>query len=210
MLWNAEQRLIRWIVPRLPSRLRSTHLTLASLPISGMIVLASFLAHDHVEWLWAVSACIVLQWFTDSLDGALGRFRQEGLFRWGYYMDHFLDYVFLCAVLIGYALLMPARFHLLQFFVLAVFAGFMVNSYLAVTAADEFRISHAGIGPTEIRCIFILINTLLIFFGKTYLATSLPYVLALSALGLVYAVWRTQKIIWKMDMDRRNTLNKVE
>jgi hypothetical protein len=39
------------------------------------------------------------QWFTDCLDGALGRYRDTGIPKWGYYMDHFLDFVFMCIAL---------------------------------------------------------------------------------------------------------------
>ncbi len=46
-----------------------------------------------------------LQWFTDSFDGALGRHRDTGIPRWGFYMDHFLDFVFMCPVFIGWSFL---------------------------------------------------------------------------------------------------------
>ena len=64
---------------------------------------------------------ITLQWLTDSLDGAIGRYRNVGLIRWGYYMDHFLDYIFLCSILIGYSLILPDNFKYLLFFLLAIF-----------------------------------------------------------------------------------------
>ena len=36
--------------------------------------------------------------FTDSFDGALGRRRDTGIPKWGYYMDHLLDFVFMWCV----------------------------------------------------------------------------------------------------------------
>ncbi len=161
-----EQRLIRRLVPAVPSFIRSQHLTLASIPISAAIIGFSYLAKSNIHWLWAVSILIVLQWLTDSLDGAVGRARNEGLVRWGYYMDHLLDYFFLGAILIGFMLLLPDHFKWLHFFIFLIFGGFLVNSYLAFAATNQFRISHMGIGPTEIRLIFVSINTLLIFFWQ--------------------------------------------
>jgi phosphatidylglycerophosphate synthase len=121
-------------------------------------------------------------------------------------MDHFLDYIFLCAILIGYSLILPDNLKYLQFFVLAIFGAFMVNSYLAFAASNKFRISHMGIGPTEVRIIFILINTMIIIFGKTYIGASLPYILILSTIGLIIITYRTQKEIWQMDKDKKNNL----
>jgi phosphatidylglycerophosphate synthase len=203
ILGRMEKRIINWLSPKVPSWIRSHHLTLASIPISILIIVFSFLARENDAYLWGVSAMIAIQWLTDSLDGAVGRLRNEGLVRWGYYMDHFLDYIFLTSILVGYMILLPDHFKYLQFFILAIFGAFMVNSYLALSATGRFRISHLGIGPTEIRLIFILVNTMLFFFGKTYLAGTLPYVLALSFFVLCFVVYRTQKEIWGLDMNDR-------
>lgn len=203
VLHSIEQQFIRWATPRIPPWIHSYHLTLASIPISIGIVICGFLAKQDNTWLWGISALIALQWLTDSLDGALGRWRKEGLIRWGYYMDHFLDYLFLCSILISYSLMLPDHFKFLHFFVLAIFGGYMVHSFLAVTASEEFRISYLGIGPTEIRIIFIVINTLIFFFGKTYMVTALPYVLIFAAFGLAFVVYRTQKAVYQKDQHAR-------
>ncbi|MSR84952.1 hypothetical protein EXS71_00725 [Candidatus Uhrbacteria bacterium] len=203
LLSKIERRAIDWIVPRLPSWIHSYHLTLATIPISLLIVLFSYLAIHHIAWLWGVSGMIALQYITDALDGSLGKYRQAGLRRWGYYMDHFLDYIFLCSILAGYSLILPDHFKYLQFFVLIVFGAFMVNAYLAFSATNKFRVAYLGIGPTEIRALFIAINTLIILFGKTYLGAWLPAVLLLAVLGLCLVVYRTQKQIWEIDMERK-------
>ncbi len=202
-----ERRLIDAMVPRLPLWLHSYQLTLATLPISALILVFSYLARTDIRWLWVVSALIFSQWVTDSLDGSLGKHRGEGLIRWGYYMDHFLDYVFLIAILIGYVFLFPGENMYFQFFTLAILASFMVNSFLAFGATNEFRISHVGIGPTEIRFFFILINTALVFFRPGYFAGVLPYILVLSLLVLVVVVYQTQKTIWALDMKHKKEGN---
>lgn len=196
-----EQRFIAWATPRVPSWIETYHLTLASIPISLGIVLFSFLAVDDIRWLWGVCVMIALQWFTDSLDGAVGRARNTGLVRWGYYMDHLLDYFFLAAIMIGYMILLPDRSKWLFFFVFALFAGFMVNSFLVMAASKRFQVSHLGIGPTEIRIVFILIDALLALFGKTHLAFLLPFLLGLSFLGLIIVICKEQRELWRMDMD---------
>lgn len=205
-----EAKLIAWAIPKVPLWLRTYHLTLMTIPISLLIVVFGYLARSDTSWLWGMSSMIFLQWVTDGLDGAVGRARNEGLIKWGYYMDHFLDYIFLCAILIAYMLMIPDQSKYVHFFVLAVFGAYMVNSYLAFAATDEFRIAYSGIGPTEIRIVFIVINTLLIAFGQTHLAATLPFVLALSTVGLCVVVYHTQKHIWDIDMRNKKELLRDE
>jgi hypothetical protein len=50
-----------------------------------------------------------MQYVTDHYDGKIGKYRNTGLVRWGYYMDHLLDYVFLCSIIIGYAFILPEK-----------------------------------------------------------------------------------------------------
>ncbi len=143
---------------------------------------------------------IVAQWLTDSLDGAVGRARNTGLIRWGYYMDHLLDYFFLASVLIGYMILLPDKSKWIFFLIFALVTGFMMNSYLVMAASNKFRVAHLGIGPTEMRLIFIAINTLLALIRKTHLAFMLPYVLIFAFLGLLFVIYKEQKIIRELDM----------
>lgn len=203
-LHGPEQRFITWATPRVPLWIQTYHLTLASIPISLLIVAFSFLAANDVHWLWAVSGLIALQWLTDSLDGAVGRARNTGLVRWGYYMDHLLDYFFLASVLIGYMILLPDKSKWIFFFVFALFAGFMVNAFLSMAASNRFRISYFGAGPTEIRLVFIFVNSLLALFGKTHLAFLLPFLIGLSFLAFVVVAYLEQRALWKTDMETKN------
>ncbi len=208
ILHKPEQYFIRSALPWVPKWLQTYHLTLASVPISICIIVFSFLAVQNITWLWGVSAMIFLQWITDSLDGAVGRHRNTGLIRWGYYMDHLLDYFFLASIMIGYMILLPDQSKWIFFFVFALTSGFMVNSFLTMAASNKFRIAHLGIGPTEIRLIFIVINALLLLFGKTYLSLVLPYVLLISFIGLIVVIYKEQKTIWQLDMEQKASQEK--
>ena len=200
ILTTLETRFRDWLIPMVPSKVESYHLTLTTILWSALIVIFSFLAKHDIRWLWLVSLMIFLQYITDLLDGAIGRKRDTGLVKWGYYMDHFLDYIFLSAILIGYALLLPDVFKYRLFFVMAFFGAFMVNSFLSFAATNKFKISYLGVGPTEVRIIFIVVNTLLICFGRTYMVKALPYVLIGATFGLFVTVYRTQKMLWDIDM----------
>jgi hypothetical protein len=146
---------------------------------------------------------IALQWATDFFDGKVGKHRGTGLVRWGFYMDHLLDFAFLCAVLGGYALVLPASAHLSLFLALAVFGGFMVNSFLAFAATGRFHISHGKLGPTEFRLALVVINSLLVFYGTRRMTKVLPYVAACGFVALCVLAYRTQRELWQTDMEQR-------
>ncbi|MCL1856860.1 MAG: hypothetical protein FWF84_04355, partial [Kiritimatiellaeota bacterium] len=190
----------RVLLPWVPRWLETNHLTLMTVPWCALILLFSYVARFNVAWLWGVSAMIAAQYVTDLLDGAIGRQRGTGLVKWGFYMDHFLDFFFLCSLLIGYAILLPQVHRTALFFVMALFAGFMVNSFLAFGATNRFQIAYMGMGPTEIRLVFILINTVIVFCGTRPLVAALPYTLAGASFGLFFTVYRTQQELWRIDM----------
>jgi phosphatidylglycerophosphate synthase len=198
-----ERRLAPLVIPRIPNWLETYHLTMLTLVWSLLILVFSFLAARNIRWLWLVSVMIVLQWVTDHYDGKIGKYRNTGLVRWGYYMDHLLDYVFLCSVIIGYSFILPesSRFQLLL--MLALFAAYDFSTFLAFAALDELKISHLKFGPTEFRVALIIINALLISFGTKYMISGLKWVNAGAAVGLVFLVYGTQKKIWERDMKGR-------
>ena len=204
LLANAETRFKNWLVPKVPKNVETYHLTMTTVLWCALIIFFSFLARYNVHFLWVVSIAIFGQYVTDLLDGEVGRRRNTGLIKWGYYMDHFLDYLFLCSILIGYGLMVEDQNKYLIFYILALFGAFMVNSFLSFAATGAFKIAYMGIGPTEVRLIFILANTLIIFFAHTFeIARILPYVLAGSTFALFVTVYQTQKLLWKIDMENK-------
>ncbi len=206
-LYPLEQWFLGWAVPRVPNSVETYHLTMMTVAWSALVVLFSYFAQFNIHWLWPASGCVLGQYVTDLLDGAVGRARNTGLVRWGYYMDHLLDYIFLCSVLIGYSFFAPADFQFMFFFILAICGGYMVHSYLEFGATNRFQITYLGFGPSEIRIFFVVINTLLIVFGRTYIRFTLPAVLAIVLIGFVVVVWRAHKTIWELDMERKKKID---
>lgn len=206
-----ERRLTPAVVPKIPSWLETYHLTMLTLVWSLLILVFSYLAATNIRWLWIVSLMIFFQYVTDHYDGKVGQYRNTGLLRWGYYMDHLLDYVFLCSVIIGYAFILPEKSRYQLLFLLAVFGAFAVSSFLAFSATDRLTISHLKLGPTEFRLALIVINTLLILFGTRYMISGLKYVNAGAVAGLCFVVYSTHKQIWQLDMQykKRKTGPKV-
>lgn len=200
-LARLERRLIDATTPHFPKWIEGYHLTLTTIVWSAGLVFAGYMARQDLRWLWLASVMIFLQWFTDSWDGSLGRYRDTGIPKWGFYMDHFLDYVFMCAFVAGYALLLSGTSSILALLLIPVFGAFMVNSFLSFAATSEFKITFLGMGPTEARIAMIVLNCFVIRYGTNFLEKALPYALPVSGALLCVVVCRTQKYIWAIDMN---------
>jgi len=201
-----ERRLAVRVLPRIPSWLETYHLTMLTLVWSGLILFFSYLARNDLRWLWGVSAMIAMQWVTDHYDGKIGKYRGTGLVRWGYYMDHLLDYFFLCSIIIGYSFILPERSRFQILIMLAIFAAYEFSTFLAFAATDKLKISYLKFGPTEFRLGLIVINGLLVQFGTRQMVNGLKYVNIGAAIGLAVLVYRTHKVIWALDMRQKDAI----
>jgi phosphatidylglycerophosphate synthase len=198
-----ERRLASRVLPIIPQWLETYHLTMLTLVWSAGIIFFSSLAASNLRWLWMVSLMILMQYITDHYDGKIGKYRGTGLVRWGYYMDHFLDYIFLCSIIIGYGFILPERSRYQVLIMLAIFAGYEVSTFLAFAATDRLKIAYLKFGPTEFRLAVIIINALLIAYGTRKMVSGLKYVNIGAAVGLGIMVFRTHKLIWEIDMKEK-------
>ncbi len=203
ILSGSENRLKNWAVPKIPEYIETYHLTLMTLVWSLLNVIWGFYAKDNLEFLWLVSLMILLQYLTDLFDGELGRQRDTGLIKWGFYMDHFLDYIFLCSlVFVGY-MISPIGLEIWYFALVVILGAYMVNSFLSFAATNEFQIYYFGFGPTEMRVIFILVNTYIIIYGTRNFNILLPMVVLLCLIGLIINTYQIHKRLWHLDMQTK-------
>ncbi|MEA1959093.1 MAG: hypothetical protein U9N44_05445, partial [Chloroflexota bacterium] len=126
-----------------------------------------------------------------------------GLVKWGYFMDHFLDYIFIASyVAVGY-LIAPPETEKWYAFLLVILGAFMVNSYLTFGVTNKFQISHYGIGPTEMRIVFIILNAIVIYTGIWHFEYTLPALCGICSIALIYVVYRSHKALWELDMQAK-------
>lgn len=203
-LRKAEDKFRNKIIPHIPRFIETYHLTYLTLPWSGLIVLFGWLAKNNINWLWLISIMIAFQYITDLFDGALGRYRDTGLIKWGYYMDHFLDYLFLSSIITAYSFLFPPSLNVFFLGILILSAAFLVSAFLSFAASNKLNISFLNFGPTEGRIGLILLNTLLIIFGINIAQKTFPYILAIEMIILFLMVYKTQKNLLKEDMELKS------
>jgi len=204
MLVPLERRLTAFLLPRIPGWLETYHLTLLTPVWSILIAVFGYLAGTDLRWLWMTNLMIIFHYFTDHLDGKLGKYRNTGLRKWGFYMDHLFDYAFLCSILIGYSFLLPPKSVFSMMLVLCVFSAFMFHTFLMLAATDEFTVSFSRFGPTELRIALIIINILIIRFGTRGLRGALPWVAFGGVIALTVLAYVAQRKLWQMDIQERS------
>ena len=79
----------------------------------------------------------------------------------------------------------------------------MANSFLSFATTDAFKITYLGLGPTEIRFLFVVLNTVIIIRGTLVLETILPYMTGALTVGMEMVVFSTQRQIWAIDMRKK-------
>ncbi len=152
VLARVEKDLLIRIATHLPASVNSDHLTV--LAFVAMIMAGASFAAIHAVW-WSAGAVILalaVNWFGDSLDGTVARVRNQQRPRYGYYVDHVVDLAGMAALVSGMGgsgVMTPV----VAVALLAAYALVSAESYLATHSLGVFRISFAGIGPTELRII---------------------------------------------------------
>ncbi len=72
LLSTYDRQFANWAARRMPAWVQSHHLTLMTLGWSALVLVTARLAQHNTAWLWASSAVIGAQYFTDAIDGKLG------------------------------------------------------------------------------------------------------------------------------------------
>lgn len=164
LLRRVEARVLPWLAARLPDRVVPDHMTLLGVVASAGIAASYGMTNQDPAWLWAASAGLVVQWFGDSLDGTLARFRGIERPRYGFYLDHVVDAFSTVAIGLGLGL-SP---YMLLSVGLAIVIGYLVlsvNVYLETYVYDEFSFGYGWLGPTEARVLLIGLNTVAVTMG---------------------------------------------
>lgn len=164
LLSAIERKAIDWILPRIPSSTTPDQLTALG-TLGAFVVMVGYVASNISQhFLWLANLGLALHWFGDSLDGNLARHRKIERPRYGYFIDQTIDVIgnFMICVGLGASPYVDMRVALLAL------AGYhMVSIYVFVRASitQDFHVSVAFFGPTELRALLILTNICILFLG---------------------------------------------
>ena len=159
LLASVERPVLLWLAARVPRRIRSNHLTgLGVLGATGAGIAYALTNYSHA-WLWVASLMLVVNWVGDSLDGTLARVRGTQRPKYGYYLDHVVDAYSTAIIGLGLGL-SPYVYLGIALGIVIVYLAMSINVYLESTVFGVFKISYGRVGPTEVRLILILLNTI--------------------------------------------------
>lgn len=164
VLARAERRLLNHLCALMPAWVTPNLLTAAGV-IGAVAVLAGYTASnlDH-DWLWLAVAGYLLNWFGDSMDGSIARYRRIERPRFGYFLDHSCDGIATFFVLAGVGLSPFVRLDV----ALVALTGYLllsIHAFLSARAVGELKLSHLAAGPTEARLILIALTLAMWTFG---------------------------------------------
>jgi len=167
-----ERKALHGLASRLPAWVTPDMLTGVSL-FSALATAVCYAFSGQVSWLlWAACAGFVINWFGDSLDGTLARYRHIERPRYGYFLDHSVDAVNETAIFLGIGFSGYVR---MEIALVGLVGYLLVSLYtaLSIYVTGQFKISYAYLGPTEIRLIAILASIWVYFDGSRFVA--LPF-----------------------------------
>jgi len=202
-----ERAVLRGLARRMPACVNSDYLSLLGLVSMFLAGVGYALSRQNPLMLHVVNVLIFLNWFGDSLDGTLARYRDRQRPRYGFYVDHIIDtfgtmFLIFGLALSGYMTERVAAGMLIVFLMLAI------NSYLAAYSLRIFKISQWKMGPTEMRLLLIIGNIFLIYrphariFGHQYLLYDVGGVIAIVGMALVLVVSSIQNTHALYELER--------
>ncbi len=164
---------------------------LTSIGFSGAALVATgyALSFFHIGWLWLSVVAYFINWFGDSLDGSLARFRKIERPKFGYFIDHSTDALGNTLVMIGLGLSPFLRMDV-ALFGLGAYLLLSIHTFVAARVVDEFRLSYVAAGPTELRLVLIAMTLCMFTTGPGLVAGTnfSPFDVFISGLGAILII----------------------
>lgn len=171
LLGPLERPALHWFSRHMPAWVTPDLLTLVGV-LGTVVIFAGYgLSNLNRAYLWLASLGFFINWFGDSMDGTLARHRHIQRPVYGFFVDHTADAFGQLLIFAGLGLSPYMRFDI----ALLALAGYLMMSvlvYVRMCVSGVFRISYGRFGPTEIRAIAVLANTLIYLFGNPALSVA--------------------------------------
>lgn len=164
LLGPLERPALQWLAAHSPAWMTPDKLTAIGTFGTVMIFIGYVASRANPIFLWLASLGLLVNWYGDSLDGTLARYRNIQRPKYGFFIDHVVDALNETLIVLGLGLSPYVTFNVAA---LALIGYLLLSVYVYIrTFVDGvFQISYGKLGPTEIRVILFLLNTVMYFFG---------------------------------------------
>ncbi|ABQ70417.1 hypothetical protein Swit_4074 [Rhizorhabdus wittichii RW1] len=160
-----ERRLLTWLCSRMPAWVTPDRLTAFGMAGAVMIFVGYVASNLSPYWLVLAIGGYAVQWFGDSMDGSLARFRRVERPAYGYFIDHSCDGLATLLILAGIGL---SPFVTMDVALIAL-AGYMllsIHAFLSARVLGELKLSYLSAGPSELRIMLVVLTVLMILLGS--------------------------------------------
>jgi phosphatidylglycerophosphate synthase len=183
-----ERPALQWLAAHTPAWMTPDHLTLIGTLGALVIAISYYLSNGNPAWLWVASLGLLINWYGDSLDGTLARYRKIERPAYGFFVDHTVDAFNEMLVVLGLGLSPYVSFNVAA---MALIGYLLLSVYVYVRTYVEgvFKISYGKFGPTELRVIIVILNAIMFFVGAPRWSLSIgkftPYDVLVGIVALI-------------------------
>ncbi len=207
LLGPIERPLIAWFVKILPKWVTPDILTFTALFACVVVFLGYYLCKYDKAFLWLASFGLILNWFGDSLDGSVARYRKIERPRFGFFIDHTMDAIGIVLIFLGIGCSPYSHFSI----AVLPLIGYLMMEVQAISSLyvnNVFKISYGRLGPTEARAFAVIGNALLFFlespsmtlpFGNVFVCDFILVILA--AVMLTMFIYSVNKVGRKLSRE---------
>ena len=165
LLGPLERPTLKWLAAHMPTWVTPDICTIIGVAGSFVIAISYLFSVYDRNFLWLASLGFVINWFGDSLDGTLARYRKIERPIFGFFVDHITDAFSVTVIVLGLGLTTYVSFAIACLALIA-YLLLCVLVFVRTSAIGEFKISYSKLGPTEIRVLIVLLNIMMYFGGE--------------------------------------------
>jgi archaetidylinositol phosphate synthase len=160
-----ERPALHWLAVHSPKWMNPDIYTAIGVAGSIIILVGYVLSRSHPGYFWLASFGFLVNWYGDSMDGTLARYRHIERPIYGFFVDHTTDAIGQVLMFLGLGLSPFISFNI-ACLTLVAYLLISILVYIRTYLVGEFKISYGKLGPTEVRVLAVLLNTAMFFFGE--------------------------------------------
>lgn len=165
LLGRLERPVLKWLASHSPNWMNPDIYTAIGVLGSVVILTGYILSRFNPAYFWLATFGFFLNWYGDSLDGTLARYRHIERPVYGFYIDHTTDAFSQVLIFVGLGLSPYVNFNI-ACLTLVAYLLLSVLVYVRTYTVGEFKISYGKLGPTEVRLLAVLLNTAMFYYGE--------------------------------------------
>ncbi|HAE86007.1 MAG TPA: CDP-alcohol phosphatidyltransferase [Anaerolineaceae bacterium] len=162
LLGPIERPVLNFLAKHMPDWVNSDMLTVLGVLGSALTLVSGIMAGRtggpyQNPWILALCLGFVINWFGDSLDGTLARYRHKERPNFGYFIDHSVDGFTAVCMFFGFGFagissVLVAALGAIGYLLM------MITVYLKTHVTGVFEMTTIKIGPTELRILAIIFS----------------------------------------------------